>query len=86
MSENEIFGTRFAAERARLGLTQEAVGRKMGRGPQTISNWETGRSYPRTGADYARLDQIGFDVNFLLTGKRLKRTVERAEGRLDKVG
>lgn len=39
-------GTQLKAHRARLGLSQEALADRVYVTRQTISNWETGKSYP----------------------------------------
>ncbi len=61
------FGERLAAERVRLGLTQLELGERVGKSPQAISNWENHRTCPRV-PEFAKLDSLGFDVRWLLTG------------------
>ncbi len=39
-------GNRIREERERLGLSQEGLARKVFVSRQTISNWETGKTYP----------------------------------------
>lgn len=39
-------GTQLKANRARLGLSQETLAERVYVSRQTISNWETGKSYP----------------------------------------
>lgn len=68
--ETEI-GERLRSERTRLGLKQQALGDKLGIGAQAISNWENGRTTPRSGT-VQELASLGFDMVFVLTGRRVK--------------
>ncbi len=42
----EILGSRIAAHRRALGLTQGEVAARMGVSPQAVSKWERGLSCP----------------------------------------
>ena len=71
-NESPVFGSfceRFVAERKRLGWSQTDLRTRMGVGKSTQINYESGESSPN--ADYlAGLDDLGFDVMYLLTGLR----------------
>lgn len=41
------FGIQLEKARKKKGLTQEALAGKIGKGPQTVSNWENGYYYPK---------------------------------------
>lgn len=59
----------LAAERERLGLKARDVANHANVAIPTQSNYENGKRYPD--ARYLfKLSQLGFDMNFVITGKR----------------
>lgn len=61
------FAELVATERARLGMDQSELARRIGVGQQTVSNWERGKSRPRR-HDAATLASIfGLDTEKVLT-------------------
>lgn len=65
-----IVGARLREERERLLLSQDATGKIVERDKKTIYSWECGTTGP-TLAQLLTLMQYGFDVGYVLTGKRL---------------
>jgi DNA-binding XRE family transcriptional regulator len=63
-------GARLREERERLLLSQDAAGKVVGRDKKTIYSWECGTTGP-TLSQLLSLMQHGFDVGYVLTGKRL---------------
>ncbi|UTH38939.1 helix-turn-helix domain-containing protein (plasmid) [Pseudomonas sp. KHPS1] len=65
----EAIGRRLALESSRLGLTggEAAAGACCSR--RTWCYYESGRSSPDAVA-LARLDKLGFDVLYIITGRR----------------
>jgi transcriptional regulator with XRE-family HTH domain len=62
-------GERLAIERKRLGFTQAVLAASIGKSPQNVSNWEVGRYQPPA-ASLERLSKLGFDLVFVLSGRR----------------
>lgn len=68
-SNIESFAERLVAERSRLGWSQTDLRARMGVGKLTQIRYEKGETSP--GVDYlATLDDLGFDVMYLITGIR----------------
>jgi phage repressor protein C with HTH and peptisase S24 domain len=64
-------GTRLKKERERLGLNQEALGKRAGVKRLAQVNYESGKRNPD--ADYlARVADAGADVLYIVTGKRVQ--------------
>lgn len=55
-----IWGSNIRAQRERLGLSREALARRIGVSPPTIWRWETGKSAPTITHMYALAAE--FDV------------------------
>lgn len=61
------FGDRLAMARMKKGLTQEQLAGMIGRGTQTISNWESGYYYPKEIDTLLKLaETLECDPDFLL--------------------
>ena len=60
-------GQRIAQKRKELGLSQEALGSKLGVSRQAISKWETAESVPETGNLAALAAALGVTVDELLS-------------------
>ncbi|MBR5742464.1 MAG: helix-turn-helix transcriptional regulator, partial [Clostridia bacterium] len=56
-------GEKLKESRTKAGITQEECAEKLGVSRQTVSNWETGRSYPdvRSCLSLGDLYQISLD-------------------------
>lgn len=59
-------GERIKKARKRAGLTQKALGEKMGLAPQTIAQWENGLRNPKIGTIKAIAKALGVRDNELL--------------------
>lgn len=69
------FGLRLLEERARLGISQKHLRELTGVGKNTQLNYESGKTSPD--ADYLqKLDSLGFDVQYLVTGQRGSKLTE----------
>lgn len=64
-------GKFIAALRKEQGLTQEALGRKLGVTNKTVSRWETGAYMPDIELLVPLGEMLGVSVNELLAGERL---------------
>lgn len=64
--ENTTVGRRIAAERKKLGLSQEALGEKMGVSRQAISKWEADAAVPEIDKLIALSKLFGVSLNWLL--------------------
>jgi len=62
-------GERLRSERNRLGLSQPALASALGVGKLTILFYEHGRAPLKVEA-LTHLDELGFDVLFIATGRR----------------
>lgn len=63
-------GRRLQRERESLGYSsQEKLGEKLQRSKRTITNWESGDSFPNA-SDLLELDALGVDVLYVVTGQR----------------
>jgi transcriptional regulator with XRE-family HTH domain len=62
-------GARLAAERKRLGLTQEALATVMSVKRQAVYAYEAGKRVPDL-AQLAALHRLGANVHFIVTGAR----------------
>lgn len=63
-----MFGTRLAAERKRLELTQREVGTKLGIGRSAVGMIETDQA-PLDAQRLVQLGAEGFDVLYVLSGE-----------------
>lgn len=73
-------GSRLREERLRLGLSQAALGERIGVQKRTILDWEKNRTSP-TGAHLSALSEHGVDVVYVITGKRYAPGVDDPETR-----
>lgn len=67
---------RLVEERGRLGLTQRALAKAIGKNPdraQPIYRWENGTRSPNSN-DLEAMRQAGIDIAYVLTGGRLCST------------
>ncbi len=70
MNQKKI-GSFIAACRKENGLTQAALGEKLGITDRAISKWENGRSLPDPSIMLELCELLHINVNELLTGERL---------------
>ena len=67
----EAVGRRLTLEASRLGLTGTETAARIGCARRTWCYYEAGESCPDAIA-LARLDKLGFDVLYVITGRRSK--------------
>lgn len=80
-------GTFIATLRKERGLTQEALGEKLGVTNKTVSRWETGAYMPDIGKLLELSSLLGVSVNELLSGERIadqREFMEQADKNLVK--
>lgn len=65
----EAIGRRLTLESSRLGLTGAEAAAGAGCSRRTWCYYESGKSCPDAVA-LARLDKVGFDVLYIITGRR----------------
>lgn len=70
-----VINVRLREERERLGLTQKDVAAHVAMTSRAQVMYESGERSPDT-KYLAALDQIGFDVLYILTGKRSQSVTE----------
>lgn len=77
-------GAFIASLRHEQGLTQEALGARLGVTGKTVSRWENGNYMPDIGLLMPLAETLGVTVNELLSGTRLTETEyrEKAEENL----
>lgn len=63
-------GLRFKEERERLGFNQTDLGEKLDSSRKTLTNWESGETFPHAKA-LARFYELGADIMYVITGQRL---------------
>lgn len=67
-------GRRLQEERKTLGYpSQESLVLSVEKSKRTITNWESGTSFPDA-ADLLKLAAIGFDITYILFGTRSTMT------------
>ena len=69
MIHPEQLGSRIAARRRVLGLTQGQVAIHMGVSPQAVSKWERGLAFPNPVWLDELADILGTSIDSLLTGR-----------------
>lgn len=69
MTNKSEIGQRLREERERVGLKQEELAERVGKSRNTISAWERGEQFP-SGEFLMSAPGMGFDVLYLLTGRR----------------
>lgn len=62
-------GSKIKEARLKIELTQEQVAEELGVSRQTISNWETGKSYPDIVSVIKMSDLYNVSLDYLLKGK-----------------
>ena len=72
-------GNFIAQLRREKGLTQEALGNRLGVTNKTISRWENGNYMPDIEMFQVLSEQFGVSINELLSGRRLNENAFRAE-------
>lgn len=75
---NKLF---LVEERSRLGLKAKEVAEYVGVAIPTQSNYEQGKRSPDT-QYLAKLAELGFDINYVITGKRANFFLSAQEKRL----
>lgn len=70
--DTKIIGRFISELRKEHGMTQEALGGKLGVTNKTISRWETGRYMPDISLLLPLCKELDISVNELLSGKRLE--------------
>lgn len=63
-------GLRLVEERRKLGITQRKLAAELGVTPPTQISYEQGLTSPNSGY-LLLLDQLGFDIFYVLTGRRI---------------
>ena len=76
-AKNIATGQRLREERLRHGLTQPQLAELLGISNGAVSHLETGRNYP--GIVIWALSQAGFDVTYIMTGRRAEPNQETDE-------
>lgn len=71
--------SRLRTERERTGLTQAVAAKTCGAGQRTYSDWERGISQI-PGNRLASLAMQGFDMQYILTGRRSRNLNEVLDG------
>ena len=64
---NAPIGARLKSERKRLGFTQKTLHTHLGVHAHTIGYWERGSAMPSD--KLAKLDELGFDTQYIITGR-----------------
>jgi transcriptional regulator with XRE-family HTH domain len=68
IEELEGIGARLRAERARIGLSQRELARRLGVSPSLISQIESGQSKPSVGTLYAIVTELGLSLDRVIRG------------------
>lgn len=80
-----LIGERVASERKRLGLSQEALAKRLAVTGKTQVKYEAGSTYPN--AQYLHgFDALGADVAFIVTGKRSSTSALSLEAAMKAAG
>lgn len=77
--------SRLTEERQHLGLTQAELSEKVGVSKVTISHYACGH-YPPSADVLAKMDGLGADVRYILTGKRNTEPAVAASIDLNRLG
>ncbi|MBI3727069.1 MAG: helix-turn-helix transcriptional regulator [Burkholderiales bacterium] len=74
----ELFtiGARLAEERDRLGYSQKALAANLEKTSRTQIKYELGETTPDA-AYFSRLDKLGGDIYYIITGKRSSNNIEK---------
>jgi len=67
------FGRRLASARSRAGLSQEALGRRVGASQPTVARWESGEHSPDLTTFLALCQALDTAPLYLLTGEGRER-------------
>lgn len=78
LEKHAPLGSRLAVERRRLNLTQERLGFLIDVSASIVSDWERNVAHPRA-HHTLRLQAIGMDIEFLITGTRLDASKARLQ-------
>ena len=70
--DQEKTGRLIAELRKAAGLTQEALGERLGVSQRSVSRWETGRNMPDLSLLLPLADVLGVSVTELLNGERIE--------------
>ncbi|KTC15396.1 DNA-binding protein [Pseudomonas marginalis ICMP 11289] len=69
-------GSRLGEERRRRGLTQDQVAEALGVSKRTQANYEAGSSDAPAAYLYRAVENLGFDVNYIILGARSSKSKE----------
>ncbi len=69
-----VIGRRLSAECSRIGLTATQAAKDSGCSRRTWCNYESGDTTPDA-VLLNRLDAMGFDVLFIITGRRVRPVI-----------
>jgi transcriptional regulator with XRE-family HTH domain len=69
MERNKAKGARIQAARAKTGLTQRQLAKKLGVSPQAVSRWVSGDTSPKLDTARRFAAMAGMTVEFLLSGQ-----------------
>lgn len=70
----DVIGRRLAMECSRLGLSSKKAAADAGCSRRTWCYYESGATTPDA-VLLNRLDKLGFDVLFIITGRRIRRVL-----------
>lgn len=79
---NMSIGARFEEERVRMGKTQDVLANDVGVNRRTIGRIESGET-PPAGDLLSVIAQLGFDIQYILTGIRSENLYKVAEPRAE---
>ena len=80
-TEHDAFGSRIKEERLRLGLNQADLTTYTQTSVRSQSFWENGQRFPNLMVLH-RWHKAGFDVSYLITGRRLNHAMTTEEQRI----
>lgn len=79
-----MIGARIREERNKLQMTQPEFAEIAGVSKRTVIDWEKDASAPNA-VQLSALSEAGFDVNYVITGKRFEKTKSDFEDEFDLV-
>lgn len=81
-------GARIKEHRTRCGISQEDLARRVYVARQTVSNWETDKTYPDVQSLLLLAETFGTSIDELVKGDlhAMKETIDRDARRLNRLG